>query len=432
MRLPDRMDNYHVPGVSVTVIDGGVPVWTCVAGVKRAGAADPITRETLFHVKSVSKSVSAVAGLKLVEAGLLQLDAPLARGLRTYEIPDNQYTRDVPPTLRQLLSHSAGFTRSGVDSYEPSEPLPTLRQSLRGQPPAHVDPLDVDFTPGTRTRYSGGGYGVLQVLLEDVSGRPFADLVDSLVFRPLGMRHSTFPQPLPAGLEPFSADGHDGDGEPIPGGYETLPIMAAGGLWSTAPDLARFVLALEAAWKGGDGLIEPSTAHAMLTPQSDDWGLGLEVHGASDSLWFRHGGSGDGFKALIVGLPTRGAGAVILANADGAGPLRYEILRAIAREYDWPIYRETTSYALATDVGPATLEDLTGAYVWASGIRSDVALRDGALYARFNAGAWRRLFPLSSTEFVTLENMRYRFSPGEGRGVLEVTDSSGTYRAERE
>lgn len=75
---------------------------------------------------------------------------------------------------------------------------------------------------------------------------------------------------------------------------------------------------------------------------------------------------------------------------------------------------------------------MTGAYLWVSGIRSDIALRDGALYARFNAGAWRRLFPLSRTEFVTLEDMRYRFSPGEGRGVLEVTDSSGTYRAERE
>lgn len=431
MGLEDRMVRYRVPGLAVTVIDGGRPAWTCVAGVKRAGRAGPVTRETLFHVKSVSKPVSAVAALRLVESEALALDEPLSTRLVSYRIPRNEHTRAAEPTLRHLLSHAAGFTRGGVDSYEPGEPLPTLKESLEGRPPADAEPLDIDFTPGTHSRYSGGGYGVLQALLQDVTGRAFPDVVDSLVLVPLGMSHSLFPQPLPPLLEPFSADGHFADGTALPGGYETLPIMAGGGLWSTAPDLARFVVAVSAAWNGeSDALLGRELARDMLTRQADGRGLGFEVEEAGGSFLFYHGGSGDGFKALIVGLPGEGAGAVILLNGDGGGELRYELLRAIAEEYDWPAYRETASYALAMDVGEEDLRRFEGPYVWNSGIPSEVKLRDGALYERFNEGQWTRLFPLSATEFVSLMDVRYRFLPGlAGSYTLEMTHETGIYYA---
>lgn len=431
MSLEDRMARYRVPGVAVAVIDGGRPVWTCVAGVKRAGRADPVTRETLFGVKSVSKPVSAVAALRLVESGALSLDEPLSTRLVSYRIPRNEHTRATEPTLRHLLRHAAGFTRGGVDSYEPGEPLPTLEESLEGRPPADVEPLDVDFTPGTRSRYSGGGYGVLQALLQDVAGRAFPDVVDSLVLTHLGMRHSLFPQPLPPLLEPFSADGHFSDGTALPGGYEVLPILAAGGLWSTAPDLARFVVAVSGAWSGeSDAFLDHELAREMLTRQAGGRGLGFEVEESGGALVFHHGGSGDGFKALFVGLPAEGAGAVILANGDGGGELRYELLRAIADEYDWPAYRETASHTLATDVGEEDLRRFEGTYVWNSGIASKVELRDGALHERFDEGEWTRLFPLSPTDFVSLMDVRYRFLPGlAGSYTLEMTDETGTYYA---
>lgn len=432
MGLANRMARYRVPGAAVAVIEKGKLAWTCVAGVKRSGGGGPVTAETLFQVKSVSKPVAAVAALRLVESGRIGLDDPVDRHLRSYRIPHNEHTRRVAPTLRHLLSHSAGFTRGGVDSYRPGEPLPTLIQSLYGRTPADVDSLEIDFTPGTRSRYSGGGYGVLQALIRDVTGRRFPEVVDSLVFTPLGMEHSLFPQPLPGALEPFSADGHDSEGAVIPGGYETLPIMAAGGLWSTAPDLARFVVAVSDAWNGEDGaVLGQDPAREMLTRQPGGRGLGFEVEEAGGSLLFHHGGSGDGFKALIVGLPQEGAGAVILANADGAGPLRYEIVRAIAREHDWPAFRDSVAYTLATDVTPEDLARLEGTYVWASGIPTVVELRDGTLYERFDEGAWNRLFPLSATEFVSLGDVRYRFLPGadDGSYTLELTDETGTYEA---
>lgn len=431
MGLDDRMARYRVPGLAVTVIDGGRPAWTCVAGVKRAGGDDPVTRESLFQVKSVAKPVSAVAALRLVESGALVLDEPLSTRLRSYRIPRNEHTRATAPTLRHLLSHAAGFTRWGVDSYRPGEALPTLEESLAGRPPADVEPLDIDFTPGTRSRYSGGGYGVLQALLQDVTSRPFPDVVDSLVFAPLDMSHSLFPQPLPEPLEPFSADGHDSDGAVLPGGHETLPIMAAGGLWATAPDLARFLVAVSDAWNGEAGaVLGRDLAREMLTPQPGGRGLGFEVEEAGGSLLFHHGGSGDGFKAFVVGLPEEGAGAVILVNGDGGGELRYELLRAIAAEYDWPAYRETATYEVATEVAEEDLRRLEATYVWNSGLPSQVALRNGALHARFDEGEWVRLFPLSPTEFVSLGNVRYRFLPGaEGEYTLETTDETGTYTA---
>ena len=434
MTIAQRMERYNVPGLAMAVVEDGKIAWTCAAGTKESGKGDSVTHETLFHAKSVSKAVSTLAAMRLVDQGRLELDTPLADRLRSYSVPDNEYTRTVPPTLRHLLSHSAGFTRHGVDSYMPGEPLPTVVQSLTGQPPAEVEPLSVDFTPGTRYRYSGGGYGVLQVLLQDVGGQPFPGLMEELVFVPAGMTRSLFPQPLPKVLRPFAAKGHDADGSALPGGFETLPIMAAGGLWTTATDLARYVVAIQAAWRGTDGsLLGRDLAQEMLEQEIGGWGLGVAVEGTKQMPFFSHGGSGDGFKALIVGLPSLGQGAVILANGDGAGELRYEILRSIAEEYDWPIHRGVSTYTLETGLKAGQLARFEGSYSWPGGTSTVVELREDGLYEQFNGGAWMRLFPLSANEFVTVDDERYRFViASEGRRtVLEFTDATGTYEASR-
>jgi CubicO group peptidase (beta-lactamase class C family) len=279
MSLRERMARYRVPALSVAVVDRGELAWACAYGHRVAGG-DPVSIRTLFHAKSVSKPVSAAVALRLVDTGLLALDEPVGPLLEGWAVPDNEYTRAEAPTLRHILSHTAGFTRSGVDSYEPAEPLPSLLESLAGLPPASTDPLDVVFTPGTEHSYSGGGYGVLQLLLTEQTGRGFDPLVDSLVFRPLGMAHSVFPQPLPDTLGPFAAMGHDAEGRPLPGGFETLPIMAAGGLWTTAADLALFIAALQASWHGNAAFLDHATIREMMTEQNAGWGLGRRARPA--------------------------------------------------------------------------------------------------------------------------------------------------------
>lgn len=434
MSLTSRMRHYRIPAVAIAMIDDYRVAWVRSYGSKRAAADRPATEETLFHAKSVSKPVTAVTTLKLAERGEVSLDVPLDSLLTSWSVPDNEYTRATEPTLRHLLSHSAGFTRSGVDSYLPSEDLPTLLESVEGRPPATVDPVTVTFEPGTGTRYSGGGYGVLQLLLQDRTGRSFAALADSLVFRPLGMHHSFFPRKMPGELEAFAATGHDVHGEPIPGDREILPIQAAGGLWTTARDLAQFVIALEEAWSGrSDDLLERATVREMMSPHADDWGLGLRLSRPDSVLRFQHTGSGDGFKAIIIGYPSRGDGAVVLANADGAGELRYEILRSAAEEYGWPGYRRDRRTMAAVD--SASISELAGDYEWNSGIVTTVRYRNGRLQARFgDEGRFRPLMPIGTDEFVTWSNEVYAFrrdSAGTPAGLTWRGENGDEYSAVR-
>ena len=434
MSLADRMEHFDVPAVALAVVDDYEVAWVRVRGTKRSGSGQPASGKTLFHAKSVSKPVAAVTALTLVQGGELALDVPLDSLLASWSVPDNRYTRSTPATLRHLLSHSAGFTRGGVDSYLPSEDLPTLLESVEGRPPATVDPVTVDFEPGTATRYSGGGYGVLQILLRDRTGRSFAALADSLVFSPLAMRSSFFPRRMPAALESRAAAGHDARGEPVAGGREILPIQAAGGLWTTARDLARFVIGLEEAWAGrSGGLLDRPTAREMMTPHADDWGLGLRIARPDDVLRFQHTGSGDGFKAVIVGYPSRGDGAVVLANADGAGELRYEILRSVAEEYDWPGYGRDRRTLAAAD--PAKEAELTGSYRWNSGIVTTVRHRDGHLEARFgDEGRFLPLMPIGPDEFVTWSNEVYAFrrdSAGRPAGLTWRGEGGDEFEASR-
>lgn len=429
--LTDRMAWWKVPAVSIAVLEDGEVAWTGAFGETRVDGGEPVDEGTLFAVKSISKPVAATVALDLVEDGLLALDEPLAERLVSWPVPDNEHTRATAPTLRHVLSHSAGFTRGGVDSYRPDEPRPTLIQSLSGEGPAEDPAVDVTFEPGTATRYSGGGYGVLQALIEDVTGRPFSEVAAERIFEPLSMGSSAFfDGALPESALSRAALGHDSDGETYPaGGYEILPIQTAGGLWSTAKDLARFVLEIQAAVAGSsDRVLDPATAREMTTEVLGGWGLGVEVEDRDGTRVFRHTGSGDGFKAVFVAALDRGWGAVILANGDGAGEIRYEILRALAREYGWPGFDDVAEYVVA-EVGEEELVPLTGTYRWSSGIPSGVEWRDGTLWTRFGRDAWQRLYPLGDGDFVTSSNERYRFE-GTDR-LLYVMEDGMTHTAER-
>ena len=252
--------------------------------------------------------------------------------LRSWKVPGNEYTAVEKVTLRRLLSHTAGLTVHGFAGYARGRKVPTLLELLDGRPPANSPAIRVDFVPGSRYRYSGGGYSVVQQLIIDVMAEPFPQVMRELALDPLGMEHSTFEQPLPAGWRGRAATAHRSDGKPVEGDWHTYPEMAAAGLWTTPSDLARVVAEIE-----HPTLLDPATVAMMLTEVRSGYGLGFAVSGEKSSREFSHGGANVGYQCILIGLPEAGQGAVVMTNGDRGGRLAEEVIRAVAVEYDWPV-----------------------------------------------------------------------------------------------
>ena len=351
MKLADRMRHYKVPGVSVAVINNGTVEWASGYGTLDTKSGKPVTAETLFQAASISKPVTALAALSLVQSGRLSLDENVNASLKSWKVPENTFTRERNVTLRQLLSHSAGFNVEDVGSYAAGEPLPALLQALDGLPPAHSAPIRVERVPGTQFRYSGGGYSVVQQLLIDATGKPFSDLMYDLVLGKIGMKSSTFQQPLERDMQSVASSGHDVTGEPLNGRWYTFPQSAAAELWTTASDLARFAIELQRSYKGvSNAILTPELAKQMLSPQLGGYGLGMWVGGGTDkTLSFSHPGKNEGFLCMLFAYAETGQGAVVMTNGDGGNSLFNEILRAVAHEYGWPDYQQREKAVVATD-----------------------------------------------------------------------------------
>jgi len=331
-----QMRDHHIIGLSLAVIDGGRIVKARGYGFTDKTGKVPISDSTLFQAGSISKSVAAMGALRLVEVGRLSLDEDVNAKMRTWKVPENEFTREEKVTLRRILSHSAGLTVHGFPGYAAGTPLPTLVQVLDGAKPANTPAIRVDIVPGRTWRYSGGGYTVMQQLIIDVTGQPFPEFMQQSVLVPLGMAHSTFEQPLPEARAAEPASGYYQKGSKVGGRWHIYPEMAAAGLWTTASDLARYVMGLQLSLAGKfNPVISPSMTRRMLTAQKGDDGLGLFLAGKEKTLQFNHGGRDAGFDALMKATAETGKGAVIMINVNDDFKALANIMDLIAKGYHW-------------------------------------------------------------------------------------------------
>ena len=296
----------------------------------------PVTVETLFQAGSISKPIAAMGALRLVKEGKLSLDDDVNEKLKTWRVPDNEFTKDEKVTLRRLTSHTAGLTVHGFGGYAVGTEIPTVVQVLDGQPPANSSPVRVDVQPGSVYRYSGGGYTVMQLLIADVANESFESFMQSKVLDVLGMTSSTYSQnPAPA-LAARRASAHRPGGQRIPGKLHIYPEMAAAGLWTTPSDLARYLLYVQAAVRGETGqLLTPALAKELVTRQNcGQHGLGPSISEPGEVARFGHGGVDEGFEADMVADVAGGKGVVIMANSNSRQMLFTEIEASVARAYD--------------------------------------------------------------------------------------------------
>jgi CubicO group peptidase (beta-lactamase class C family) len=329
------MARENVPGISIAVVEDGQIVWARAYGVVDSATGQAATVETMFQAASVSKPVAATGALALVDKGVLSLDRPVNEQLTSWKVPPHDFTEAV--TLRRLLTHTAGLTVHGFPGYATDAPLPTVVQVLNGETPANTQAVRVDIRPGSQWRYSGGGITIAQALMSDATGEPFAALMDRLVLRPIGMTHSTFEQPLKIAQAAAAATAHDIKGQPIPGRFHVYPEAAAAGLWTTPTDLARWAIAVAAAFNGDtSGPLKPETARAMLTKGMGDWGLGVGLQGDGKDMRFWHNGVNEGFRAILFSYPHRRQAVVIMANSDTGNEVLGPVRVAVGRVLGWP------------------------------------------------------------------------------------------------
>ena len=222
--LQERMTFHKVPGVAIAILRDGKVVQTAGFGVRERGTQDAVNADTLFSVGSISKVVTAATTLRQVAAGRIDLDRNVNDYLKSWQVPRASAFHSDALTLRMLMSHTSGLTVWGFEDFQPGETLPTIVQTLNGAKPARNEPVRIDFEPGSRMRYSGGGVTVEQLVLQDITGKPLEALARNDVFAPIGMGRSTFANPLPATLGNI-AKAHDQDGSltALPRGWEAFP-----------------------------------------------------------------------------------------------------------------------------------------------------------------------------------------------------------------
>ena len=338
------MQLYKVPGVSVAVIDNFKIAWAKGYGVTEAGGNTPVTAHTLFQAASISKPVSATGSLWLVEHGKLSLDENVNLKLKSWQVPDNEFTKDQKVTLRRLVSHSAGLTVHGFPGYEVGGPIPTLGQILNGEPPANTAPVRVNAVPGTKYNYSGGGITIEQLLITDVTGKPFPQFMRETVLDKIGMTDSTYEQPLPAARAVMAATATHSDGLSVPGKWHIYPEMAAAGLWTTPTDLAKFAIEVALSKQGrANHVLSGDMTREMLKQQiatdageEGTWmGLGLFLGDYKNPQEFGHDGSNEGFRSLLVMFADSGEGVAIMVNSDNGVPIENAVLQSVAKEYGW-------------------------------------------------------------------------------------------------
>ena len=252
--LPYALRSGDIAGAVVTIVKDG-QVLTArgygYADVAKRTPVDPY--RTLFRPGSVSKLVTWTAVMQQVEAGKLDLDADVNRYL-DFKIPER---KGQPVTLRQILTHTAGFEETAKDIifYDPAH-LQPLGEFLKKSLPARV------YDAGTTPAYSNWGTALAGHIVERVSGESFDDYVERHIFAPLGMTDATFRQPLPARLSPHMATGYRQPGEAA--GFEVIGPAPAGSLSASGIDMAKFMLAhLQGGALDGKRILSERTAALM-------------------------------------------------------------------------------------------------------------------------------------------------------------------------
>jgi CubicO group peptidase (beta-lactamase class C family) len=431
--ITERMKYDNVPGLSIAVIKDYKIDWAKGYGVSDTIKKTPVTTTTMFSAGSISKLVMAVTALKLVQEGKIALDEPINHYLKSWKIPENDFTAKTPITLRMLLSHSAGTTQSSYFGFTPDKkPLPTVVEILSGSTAAESRPVIVNSEPGKEFRYSGGGSMIAQLALMDVSNSSFEGLTQKLVFDKLGMKYSTFEQPVPKRFESNTSWAYS-SAPWFKGMPYVYPQQAAAGLYTTPTDLAKFFIEIQKSYIGKGEVLSESIAKRMLTPQvpvsdggyKEEIAVGPFLMQRTDNkdprgVYFEFTGVNAGFLAYGIASIEGGNGVIVMLNSgDDVNGIGKEIRRAVASAYNWVNY-------LPEPIQPVTLSEseldaFAGRYRRGADEVVYVRRENNYLVERVNEGNDIYCFPVSKDSVVFTDfNVKGGFARDANGDVISL------------
>ncbi len=353
----DRMRYYKTPAVSMAVINDYQIEWVKAYGTIANNTDEKVDENTVFQAASISKSVFALAVMRLVEQGIIDLDEDVNKYLTSWKVPSNGKWQP-KITLRQLLSHTAGVNVQGFDGYNIKDKIPNTVQILNGDFSANTDAIRVKYIPGLQFNYSGGGYTIAQQVVVDVLNKPFPQIINELIFEPLEMNYSTYERSTIYKKSLKKACGHNGG--MIDGGYCIHPEEAAAGLWTTPSDLAKLGIKLQQILNGeSNDFIRKASLEEMIHSQSVEFmGLGFFLDGEGKTASFSHNGTNTGYESRMFFYKQDGKGLVVMINSQEPGFID-EINRAIAYVYNWPQFISSKS----SFIDIQGIDSLTGKYI---------------------------------------------------------------------
>lgn len=431
----DRMNYYKVPGVSIAVIKNYKIDWAKGYGLADTLQKTPVTTEIMFSAGSISKFLMAVTALKMVDEGQIELEKPINYYLTSWKIAENDFTQKTPITLRMLLSHSAGTSQSSYFGFTPTQTLPTIVEILSGAKISESRPVVVNSEPNAAFRYSGGGSMVAQMALMDVSKKSFSDLTQELLFDKLGMRNSTFEQPVPLKFTKQSAWAYS-SASWFKGMPYVYPQQAAAGLYTTPTDLAKFFIDIQKSYIGKGKIVSQALTKQMLLPQQnvsdgsykEQIGIGPFLIQRTDNkdlngVYFEFTGVNAGFLAYGIASVTNGNGVIIMLNSgDDVNGLGKEIRRAVAKVYNWTNF-------LPTELQPVSLTDteldqFAGRYRMATDEVLYLRKEKNYLVENINEGNDIYCFPISKDSIVftdyNIKGFFVRNDKGEIMGLQNI------------
>jgi CubicO group peptidase (beta-lactamase class C family) len=328
-KMPQLLQDFAVPGAAIAIIENSEIILQKGYGYADIEKENKVTSKTGFNIASISKTITAWGIMKLVQQEKIDLDAPAEKYLTRWKIPNSEFDSD-EVTIRRLLSHTAGLSLDGYGGWTPDDTLPTIEESLNGQTNGSGR-VEIIMKPGTKYQYSGGGYTVLQLVIEEVSGQRFEEFMQEQILNPLGMSNSSFK--IDDKILISSASEYDNFGEHI--AFELFTAQAAAGLHTTIEDFTNFALAnlLKNKHQVQDKyVLSPEIIQQMMEPQpktNEAYGLGYELDRGNLTGLIGHTGGNTGWQSMFKVNPQTNDGFIVFTNG-GSG---YNIINAVLCEW---------------------------------------------------------------------------------------------------